>query len=226
MGILLKQSISLFLSCFAFLAFATIVDAATLEFSPSSQTVSDGETFTVDIIIDADGSRITGTDVYVQYDPSVVQPTSDPVELGTYFPVGTEQSPSDQIANSIYINGFVTDPADFREGSGTLASVTFRKVGAAGGVLEFFCDQDRAITSKIVEFDPDAPNILECSDLSTFTINSGTTAPTNSPIPTSATNITNTPTELPKSGVFDDLIVYAISSVVFIGIGTFIKLLA
>lgn len=198
------------------------VDAAALKFSPTSKSVSAGETFQVQVVVDAGSEEVSGTDAYVLYDQGKFQATS--VTEGTYFPYVQNTIASGKV--SIY--GVVTDPATSRTGSGTLATISFKVLeGATTGNLTFYCDANANDTSKIVKNDINATNIIVCSanDTATITVGSGGgggggdngggnngTSPTPTLSSAGSGNGggggggggTAIPTELPRSGIMDN----------------------
>ncbi len=73
MNQVLKQSV---LIIFSFLMLTVVgvvhVEAASLEFDPESSEIEEGETFSVDVNIDADTKQVAGADVYITYDSSII----------------------------------------------------------------------------------------------------------------------------------------------------------
>ncbi|MEN9328338.1 MAG: Cohesin domain, partial [Candidatus Parcubacteria bacterium] len=145
-------------------------EAASLKFSPTSKTVNQGDTFQVQVNVDAGSEEVSGTDSYVLYDASKFTATS--VTEGTYFPYVTSNIASGKVS----IWGVVTDPATSRTGSGTLATITFTVLqNASSANLTFYCDLNANDTSKIVKNDINATNIIVCSanDTAVITVNGG-----------------------------------------------------
>jgi hypothetical protein len=84
---------------FAFFSIAAITDAASLSLSPSRGSAELEETFTVDIILDTEGSATDGVDIhYLRFDPALLQAQS--IEPGTLFP-STQTSKFDNTAGTI-----------------------------------------------------------------------------------------------------------------------------
>lgn len=229
----ITQSASLALVALVFAFSANAVSAATLKFDPTSITATNGNTFEVDIIVDAGSDQIAGTDAYIQYDNTLVEPSE--VVPGTFFPVVSNSTTSEQV----YINGVVTDPTDFKTGSGILATVTFRMLSDGDGTLSFYCDTSQPNTSKIVKNDVNATNVIECNALTLFSINGGdvpaqvataTPAPTALPatggstggVKESAQQVTTT--TLPESGVFENVIGFAVPGALLLAAGVILKL--
>ncbi|MFW5703666.1 MAG: cohesin domain-containing protein [Patescibacteria group bacterium] len=204
--------------------------AATLKFDPTSITATSGNTFEVDIIVDAEDEEISGTDAYILYDSTLVDPKD--VTPGTFFPVVSNTTDGEQV----YINGVVTDPTDFKTGSGVLATVTFEMLTGGSGDLQFYCDTTQPDTSKIVKNDVDATNVIDCASLTAFQINGGDApadvAPTATPMPAPTSDTsggikqtaqTVQPTALPESGVFDNVVTFAVPGVVMVVVGVILK---
>lgn len=231
-----RSSITSFLVCaFCFLAFAGASHAAVLKFDPTSSTTAVDGTFDVDIIVDASTDQISGTDAYIQFDSAIVE--AQTVTKGSFFPSVNNTIDTDQV----YINGVVTDSTDFKTGSGVLATITFKVKSTTPGTLSFYCDLTQNDTSKIVKNDVNGTNVIECTSLTLYSINGGTSAPaqtttttttttsaTNTPAPAQTTTTTTGQTvvvqTLPQSGVFDNIIKYSVPGVLLLVLGVVLKI--
>jgi hypothetical protein len=219
-----------------FLTASGSVKAAVLSFDPGSTSTTAGSTFTVNVKVDPKGQQVSGTDVYVLFDSSVV--TAENVQTTNLF----DQINSTIDAKQVYINGYFTDGVSYIDTAGTIATITFKVNAAAVGTLQFYCDTSKADTSKIVKNDVNASNIIECSNLTLFSVNGGTAAPgTTTTSGTTTTTTTNggsnntvvyvTPvqqivrTTLPQSGVFDNVLIYSIPGLAMLALGVVIKFL-
>lgn len=227
-----RSSITSFVMCaVCFLAFAGATHAAVLKFDPTSSNTEVDKTFDVDVVVDAGTDQISGTDAYIKFDPAIVEATT--VTKGSFFP-----SVNNTIdTNQVYINGVVTDSTDFKTGSGVLATITFKVKSTTPGTLSFFCDLTQNDTSKIVKNDVNGTNVIECSNLTLYSINGGTSAPastttaaTNTPAPAQATTTTGTTQTttvvqtLPQSGVFDNIIKYSVPGIILLVLGVVLKI--
>lgn len=215
-----------------FLGMAHASYAAVLKFDPTSVTAGADNTFDVDIVVDAEEDEISGTDVYILYDETLVEPTA--VTEGDYFPVVSNTIDTEKI----YINGVVKEATEFKTGSGVLATVTFQMKSGSAGTLQFYCDLTQSDTSKVVKNDVNATNVIDCNNLNLFSINGGTgpqdavPTPTTLPqtggtvaSPTPITQIITTTnvTTLPQSGIFENILKYSIPGVVMLALGVIIK---
>lgn len=211
---------------------AQAAEAAVLKFDPTSVTVTNGNTFEVDVIVDAEDEQVSGTDAYILYDSTLLETTTDQISPGTYFPVVSSTVDTEKI----YINGVVTDPTDFKTGSGVLATITFTMLRDGNGTLQFYCDTSQRDTSKIVKNDVDATNVIECANLSIFSINGGTSTPQDGTTPTTVPATGGTtgglkettqyvqPTALPQSGVFENVVSVAIPGAIMLVVGVLLKI--
>ncbi len=211
---------------------AQAASAAVLRFDPESVTVTSGNTFSVDIIVDPLGDEISGTDAYLLYDNSLL--SYDGFVASDYFPVIVDRDEGEYV----YLNGIITDPTDFRDTSGSIGTASFTLLTDGSGVLEFYCDISQPDTSKIVRNDVDATNIIECENLVTMSINGGDVPAQTEPtaVPQPASNTTNTTvvnnggvkesaqtTTLPESGVFENVAMVAIPGAILLGLGALLK---
>jgi len=172
--------------------------AASLNFNKSTATATNGETFQIAVTVDPDGDALNSTDVYVTFDSTLLKATE--VSAGSLFPtVSNDISTS----GSVYIAGMVDDPASSISTAGTLATITFQALKDGSGTISFNCD-----TSKIIKNDIDASNVITCSQNGT-----------------SAVTIGEPVTELPQSGVFDNVVHIAIPGMILLIFGGIFRLL-
>lgn len=103
--------------------------------SPSTKTVSQGETFTVDVIVDPNGTEIRGAQCDLSFDPDFV--TVNSVEFGDLFATATQTFGSngtidnvngvvDGIYNSVIVGPNVTT-------AGTLVTISLTASSTATG---------------------------------------------------------------------------------------------
>lgn len=124
-------------------AFAATASAATLTLSPSSQTVSAGDTFSVDILLDTQGQPIDGVDLQaLNYNPYNLQlQDADAQQMGTQIQAGTLMPST--LANSVdttngkIVFSQITNAGSTYTGSGKLATVTFKALVAGTAKLTF-----------------------------------------------------------------------------------------
>jgi hypothetical protein len=185
------------------------VSAASLKFDKTSASIDVGGTLSLSIIVDAGGEEISSTDIYVTYDASLIE--AQVVNNGSFFPTVTNNI----TPGRVYIAGMVDDPASSKTGSGTVATVNFKGLKDGSVTISFDCN-----TSKIVKSDINATNILQCSSSDRVVVSvgsGGSSDPTPTPI--------SQQKDLPKSGIFDNLINLAIPGGILFLIGSGLKLL-
>jgi len=188
------------------------VQAASLKFDKTTVSASNGGTFQVAVTVEPGSDALNSTDVYVSFDSTLLKATS--VTAGSLFPTVTNDIST---AGKVYIAGMVNDPANSISTTGTLATITFQGLKEGTGTLTFDCN-----TSKIIKNDLNATNVLSCSTNNScaVTIGSGGTAPTATPGADGGNNIE----ELPQSGVFENLIKFAVPGFILVMFGTIMKL--
>ena len=186
--------------------------AAYLKFDKQTDTVTADQTFQVQVIIDTGSEQVTSTDSYVTYDSTLFEAQS--VTEGTFFPVVTY----DITSGKIYIAGIVEDTAVTKTGEGTLATIVFKALKDGTGTLSFDCQGDVGSTSKIIKNDGNGTNIIECTSNQDLIVTIGTGGSTI--VPTTAAS---TSSELPETGVLDNLIKYAVPGTMLLIIGVLIK---
>lgn len=206
----IRQIVATIITAIFFLNGASIY-AATFLFQPTATQVAPDNTFQVGIDVDAGAEQIAGTDIYLDYDQTYLeyQTTTD----GDYFPQVEEVSNPGRL----YISGFVNTQGDYKTGSGRVTTVTFKALQEGTTTITIDCDPNQTDTSKIVQNDTAVTNILECGTLGSHTVT----------ITASATSSSSTSgvTELPQSGIVEDMISYAVWGGVLVGTGALLRIL-
>lgn len=214
MRVLSKYFLILFFFLIVFPAFVQGAQAAVLKFDKTSVTTSANQTFDVQVVIDAGADQILGVDSYVVYDPALLEPQN--VVNGSYFPTVLNNT----FSGKVYIAGIVNDPATFKTGSGTLATVTFKALKDGTGKLTFYCTEGANDSSKILKNDTNATNVIQCAGNGQvpFTIGAGTsTTPVVTPAPTISS--------LPQTGMMDSFNTMGMTGAMLLLLGIGAKLL-
>lgn len=208
----------LFASCPLF--FAGHVEAAYLKFGSTSVSATANQTFTVDVIVDAGTDLITSTDIWVTFDPAYLQ--AQTVTPGAFFPAVTNNITS----GSVSITGLIVDPATYRTGVGTVATITFKALKNGTSTLGFDCRSEVSNTSKIIKNDINATNIIVCTQnvSTTVTIGTGgTTSSQSSTITAAPSVVPTTPSSLPKTGVAENIAKFAAPGIMLLLIGGILR---
>ncbi len=196
--------------------FIGTVNAASLKFDKTTVSVTNGGTFQIAVTVDPGSDALSSVDAYVIFDAAYLKATV--VTAGSLFP-----TVSNDISTSgkVYIAGMVNDPASSISTAGTLATITFQALKDGTATLAFNCN-----TSKIIKNDINASNVIVCSTngTSAVTIGSGSSGGTTNPTATPAAN-TGVADELPKSGIFDNVVKFAIPGAILFLLGVLAKLM-
>ncbi len=218
----MKNYLSHFIIGFAFLFILPVaIHGATLDFDPNSTTVAPEGTFTVDIDLEAGTQQVASTDIYILYDETYLEVQQ--VTAGSYFPL---VQPNTETKGRLYIAGTVTSQGDYKTGTGTVATVSFKALQEGSTSISFDCDETASDKSSIVQNDTAATHIIECSALQTHpvTISSTDTPSTNASSSSSSTTTTTTAT-LPESGIYEDMISYAMAGGILLAVGVILRVL-
>ncbi|MEK7597322.1 MAG: cohesin domain-containing protein [Patescibacteria group bacterium] len=201
------KRIILLLLFFVLLPLITVVNAASLKFDKTTVSTTNGGTFQIAVTVDPGSDPILSTDVYVTFDSSLLKANS--VSAGSLFPAVTNDTAT---SGKVYITGMVTDTATPVTTTGTVATITFQALKDGSGTLSFDCN-----TSTIVKNDINTSNVINCSqnNSSVVTIGSGGggTNPTSVPV-----------SELPQSGVFDNIVKLVIPGIILLLLGSIFRL--
>lgn len=210
---------------FVFVPAFFAAEAAYLKFDKTTATAANGATFQIGVMVEPGSDSLSSTDVYVTYDSTLLKATV--VTAGTQFPTVTNDIAT---SGKVYIAGMVNDPASSISASGTLATITFQALKDGTGTLAFDCN-----LSKIIKNDLNATNVIVCGSNGTSAVtiggggSGGTTNPTATPTPPGSSGGSTNPeptavTELPQSGVFDNVAGMAIPGMIILIIGLGIRL--
>jgi len=201
---------------FVLLPLITVVNAASLKFDKTTVSVANGGTFQIAVTVDPGSDALSSVDAYVTFDAAYLKATV--VTAGSLFP-----TVSNDISTSgkVYIAGLVNDPASSISTAGTLATITFQALKDGTATLSFNCS-----TSKIIKNDINASNVIVCSTngTSAVTIGSGGGGSSTNPTAAPAAN-TGVAGELPKSGIFDNVVRLAIPGAILFLLGVLAKLM-
>ncbi len=128
---------SLLLLVGAGIFYSSKADAATLNASPTTNTVTAGQTFNVTVLLNTQGQAVDGVDLYfVKYNPSILEVVdSNATQTGIQIQPGsllgiTVVNSADNSLGKIQFSQASTGGSNYN-GSGTLATITFK--GKANG---------------------------------------------------------------------------------------------
>ena len=191
---------------------ATSTQAASLKFDKTTVSVNTGDTFDIGVVVDAGSDSITSVDAYVLYDSSLLQANS--VASGTFFPTVL----NDITSTRVYVAGLVNDPATSKTGSGTVGTINFKALKSGTVTLSYNCGKSSE-NSQVIKNDINATDVIVCSSNGSAAVTvSGASVPTATP------SAGPTPSTLPKTGIFDNLVRVAVPGMILVLVGGILKL--
>lgn len=195
------------------------VEAASFQFDPNTGSISSGESLRIKLNINPGSDQLSAAQAYILYDPKYLKVES--VEAGSYFPTVSHDTATE---GKVFVAGMVDDPSNSVSGEGTLATIVFQ--GKGDGVVTLIIDCDN---SKIVKNDIDATNVMDCSQngQARLTVGSGTANSSGGQSQGSESSRSSgqpTPSVLPKSGIFENMLPFAISGAVLFLLGSVTRL--
>ena len=206
----------------AFLALAPLFNdahAGTMSFDPSSVNVEVDEEFTLTVQVDVGTSEVLGVDALIEYDAGVLEVVG--IQDGTFLSVGTKEYGE---PGKIYIAGLVDNAAESVTGSGPLADVTFKAIAGGTSDVTFICREGETGESNISENSTDATDLIECSSNGeAVVVVAGGTTDGGTSGGTGGTDSGSTPSELPQTGFFEDMILFGMVAgvlLLIVGAGT------
>lgn len=192
----------IFVFSFVYLFACVPVQAASVKFDRGTVNAAVGDTFTLDAVVDAGSDQITSTDMWILYDPNLLEAQN--ASSGAFFPAVTNNITS----GKVYIAGLITDPGTYKTGSGVVAKVTFKALKNGTATIAYDCRADASNSSKVIKNAVDPINIIVCNQNGTSIVTigtGGTSTPTSAPQPTSVYRPQTQPTSLPQSGIMDEM---------------------
>ncbi len=171
--------------------------ATTLEMKPATLSVSEGQEFSIDVVVTTGPNQITGADIKLLFDPEKLEAQS--IQKGTFLPnilVAGAVAPG---TASIALGAPSTTPGN---GTGTLATVIFKALAATSSPVSIRFAQPETQVVGIGE----QGNVLTGTTPTTITIDGGESlsgspalaVSTPTPLPSSAP--TASPSALPIGG--------------------------
>jgi hypothetical protein len=185
------------------------VSAATLKFDPSTVSTNVGETFKLDVVADAEEKEILGVDALIEYDPAICEIES--ITDGDFLEIGIKEFTQ---PGKIYIAGVVSNPGESVTGEGVLASVQCKAKASGKTTFTYTCETGETNESNISEKSTDAPDLIQCASNGEAVVTVGGSTKTKV-----STGSGKTPSELPRTGIVEDFVLYGAIGFGFMMIG-------
>lgn len=197
------------------------VSAASFSFDPVTVKATKGVPFQVKLNIDTGTDEITSADAFIKFDKTILKATD--VTDGTFFAAIFKEIKTDMV----YAAGMVEDQTQPVKGTGLVATITFEPLVDGTATITIDCT-----SSKILKTDNQSlerPNIIVCASNGTSAVTVGAGSSSN-PAPTSSSNpapssSSKPPSELPKSGILENVMGIAIPGAILILIGSVVRVL-
>lgn len=167
--------------------------AASLSLSPASQSAAVGQTFDVNVVLNTGGAACNSTDVILTYNPQIIKVQSVSFGSSPLF-VSTNTSTPDNTNGKLILNSSVMSSAFAYNGTGTLATITFKGEATGSSAVTFTCTAATTNGDTNV-WNTQAQDIVNCSANigGNYTITAAGN-PTATPTPGNGETPTATPT--------------------------------
>lgn len=203
---------------------STFATQAQLACSPSTSTVSVGQTIVTDIILNANEYDVTGATVVMTYTPAIIQTSTSDLTSVTDTTGWSEPTTSnvDTSVGKITLD-YGSSQTAFTEET-TIGKVTFTAKAAGTSQVSFvyfkeYDDETEGVAKVYGERTPgETTNILTDVVNCQYTV----TGAASTPIPTSLPGSTVAPTILPRTGGGDFSSIIFVGGAVLLGIGVFL----
>jgi len=168
--------------------------AASLSLSPTSQSAAVGGTFDVNVVLNTGGAACNSTDVILTYNPQIIKVQSVSFGASPLF-VSSNVSTPDNTNGKLILNSSVMSSAFAYNGTGTLATITFKGEATGSSAVTFTCTAATTNGDTNV-WNTQAQDIVSCSANigGNYTITAAGNNPTATPAPGSGETPTGTPT--------------------------------
>lgn len=132
---------------------------ASLSFDPVNTQTTTGRTVDITVNIYTGSQPVASTDIWLNYDPAILQPIVDSVKTGSLF----DTIALKEIApGRLYIYGIQKNPRDVEPVQGTLATIQFMAIKEGTADLRFECNPTQKATSQIIAADKNLSNVISC----------------------------------------------------------------
>lgn len=140
----------------------TQTNLASFSFDPVSIQTRTGDTFPVDVLIYSGSDPVISSDIWVRYDPNVLELVPQDTALVTARPLFATVETKPIAPGSLYL--YALKPVSTQAGAtnGVIATLHFRTKTAATTHLQFDCIPFEEKTSQIIRQDPELTNIINC----------------------------------------------------------------
>ena len=132
---------------------------ASLSFDPVDQSTKTGQTTSVAVNIFTNNQAVASTDVWIKYDPSIVQPVASSIIKGSLFETVEAKIVS---PGKFYLYGVRKNPSVSTPLLGTVATIKFNALSEGKSDLMFECSQFKKQSSTIIMSDRSLANIISC----------------------------------------------------------------
>lgn len=152
---------------FAFLCLPLMVRGATLSLSPATGVYQAGDTFSVSVVVNTEGSSINASDATLSFNPKELSVVSVS-RAGSIFNLWITEPTFSNTAGTISFGGGL--PAGYTGSRGTIMNVTFRSLGSGTSRVTM-------TGGSVLANDGRGTNVLTSMNSGSYTIQSKSTAP-------------------------------------------------
>ncbi len=132
---------------------------ASLSFDPINIQTTSGKPIDVTINIFTGNQPVASTDIWLSYDPTILQPLPDNTKTGSLFKTVDVKEIE---PGKLYIYGIADNPREVTPVQGTIATIQFMSLKAGTSQLRYECDSSMRSSSQIIAVDNNLTNVISC----------------------------------------------------------------
>ena len=136
---------------------------ASFSFNPVSVSTTQGELVPVDILIHSDNKSVISADVWIKFDPNILELADDQSNVVTNGDLFQITDVKTITPGTVYLYALNQSKTSQTPANGKIATIILRAKSSGNTLLQFHCVPFDEKTSQIIEFDAKLTNIIDCN---------------------------------------------------------------
>ena len=136
---------------------------ASFSFNPVSVSTTQGELVPVDILIHSDNKSVISADVWIKFDPNILELADDQSNVVTNGDLFQITDVKTITPGTVYLYALNQSKTSQTPANGKIATIILRAKSSGNTLLQFHCVPFDEKASQIIEFDAKLTNIIDCN---------------------------------------------------------------